>query len=172
MSMVSVNFHYRDRAIGDEMPSASHLRKEREHIVVSLGEGPDSAVVNLFFASAASAYAFASTVMSGAEYLESVEEAAKGDPERPWIDVPLPLDQEELVGQGADVVQLCACGKPAAHVHAPADSAEWSCRVPPVVAPVLDAWPEDVRPAPAICVQGTALKCAEVGCTDESCARF
>lgn len=24
----------------------------------------------------------------------------------------------------------CACGKPAEHVHAPEDSADWACRVP------------------------------------------
>ena len=33
---------------------------------------------------------------------------------------------------------LCPCGKPAAHINAPADSEEWACRVPePVAVPFV-----------------------------------
>jgi len=150
MSNVIVNFHWRDKAIGDEMPSAARLRKERQHIVVSLGEGPDSAVLSLFFASAASAYAFASTVMSGAEYLESVEQAAKDDPERPWIDIPLPLDEDQ----------------------APAAESLASLRGAWDDGGVRAAVRESVGDLVDDCLVGRPDQCAEIGCANESCPRY
>lgn len=202
MSNMSVNFHWRDRAIGDQAATTSTIRKEREHIVVSFGEAPEADAIRLFFASAAAAYSFASTIMSGAEYLEGLEQAAKDDPERPWVDVPLPLDDESAAGD-VRIVQSSPSVETAIYVSS-ADG-ELAGRVPgdrkledvalglveavetaraararaaaAVAASSGQDSPPPLAPAPddfstAVCMHGTAVECAKVGCPDERCPRF
>lgn len=150
MGNLTADFHWHDREIGDTGPTIVSAHIRRSYAVIKLGERDRPESLTLYLPNAAAAYALASAVMTCGEQLEKQEQAAKGDPEAPWVDVPLPLDDAQVL----DVERQPAT----------------------TVATLEDAWPPAVRfdleEPPSICLRGTALECAEVGCADEGCARF
>jgi hypothetical protein len=157
MSMMSVSYHWHDRRIGDEEPTTVRVAIERDHFVLKLGDPTAPAALAIFFTSSVSAYALASAVMTGAEHLEKAEQAAKDDPERPRVDVPLPLDDDQAPDElvpAFDGTMGTASGQ--GHVY-----------------PVLEAAAREMdAPDPVSCINGTRDECAELGCTNERCPRF
>ena len=96
MGSLLVDFHWSDQPSGSHGRSTVAVRTGRGYIAVKLGDEGAPAELTIFFPSSVSAYSFAAAVMTGAEQLEKAEQATKPDPERPWVDVPLPLDNAQL----------------------------------------------------------------------------
>lgn len=150
MSTMSVNYHWHDRRIGDEEPTTVRVAIERDHFVLKLGDPTAPASLAIFFTSSVSAYALASAVMTGAEHLEKAEQAAKDDPERPWVDVPLPLDDAQ----------------------APTVDSRHSIRSGWNDAGVRAAVRESLGDIVDDCLVGRPDQCAEIGCANEMCPRY
>lgn len=92
--------------------------------LIRIGWGGDRPHLALAFDRATEAFALARAATAIGELLEQRAAATRAGEVsgEPWVDVPLDF------GEPAEQ-RLCQCGKPASHVQAGPDSAEWSCRV-------------------------------------------
>ena len=150
MGHLTADFHWHDREIGDQGPTevVTHIRSGYAVILLRELDGPIS--LTMYLPNAAAAYTLASAVMTCGEQLEQQEQAAKGDPERPWIDVPLPLDEDQP--PTAESLHSLRSGWNDDGVRA-------------AVRESLGDLVDD-------CLVGRPEQCAELGCANESCPRF
>jgi len=166
MSSLSAHFHCQGPS-EHQRGTAVTTEELGDCATVRLGIGGEMPSLTIFITRPAEAFAIAQAFATAGEILEArAALSRRGEvPAEAWQDVPLPLDVTDDSATG----ELCACGKSAAHVLAPADTAEWSCRVPSVY-PALEAVARDMD-APD-CIHGTREQCHKVGCADERCPAF
>lgn len=95
-----------------------------ESPVIKIGRGGDRTHVALAFDRATEAFALARAAAAVGELLEQrAGNTRVGEVSgEPWEDVPLEFGEPT-------VEPLCRCGKPAEHLQAHPDSAQWACRV-------------------------------------------
>ena len=88
-----VDYHWQTPAVGSTDPRTEAATSvAKSYMALRIGDAPGQAELTIFFGSSVEAYALASAIMTGAEAFERQETKLHADLERPWVDVPLPLD--------------------------------------------------------------------------------
>jgi hypothetical protein len=92
-----VDYHWKTADdLGDEPATTAATNVTKSYMALRIRDNPGEAELTIFFGSSVEAYALASAIMTGAEAFERQETKLHADLERPWVDVPLPLDREDL----------------------------------------------------------------------------
>ena len=110
MSTLTADFHWHEQGIGSSEPTTVKAQERRGYGVLTFGPADGPGELAVYLPNAAAAYALASAVLTLGEKLEKQEQATKPDPERPWVDVPLPLDTDTAGTPGAEDSTTCLLG--------------------------------------------------------------